>query len=79
MSQQGVFKGMSEIRNFFTAFIGSLPEGFMEKFNVTKMDVDGEVAYMTWEALPWVPLGTDTFVIREDKILYQTFAAHMQG
>ena len=79
MSPQGTFRGSEEIRNFFTAFVGSLPEGFLDVFNVTLSDVDGEIAYITWEALPWFPLGTDTFVIRNGKILYQTFAAHAAG
>ena len=79
ISQQGSFRGLTEIRTFFIAFIESLPEGMMDVFNVTKSEVDGEVAYMTWEALPWFPLGTDTFVIRDGKILYQTFAAHAAG
>ena len=76
MSQQGTFKGMDEISDFFTAFVGSLPEGFLEALNLTKSDIEGEVAYITWEALPWFPLGTDTFVIRDGKILFQTFAVH---
>lgn len=79
LSQQGSFKGMAEITEFFTAFVQSLPEGFMDKFNITNSAVDGEVAYITWDALPWFPLGTDTFIIRDGKILYQTFAAHAAG
>lgn len=76
ISQQGIFKGMTEIKGFFTAFVEGMPEGMMDVFKVTGQQVDGEVAYITWEALPWFPLGTDTFVIRDGKILYQTFAAH---
>ena len=76
IGQQGTFHGLSEIREFFMVFMESLPEGMMDVFNVTQTHIDGEVAFITWEALPWFPLGTDTFVIREDKILYQTFAAH---
>ncbi len=76
ISQQGTFRGMSEIRGFFSSFVAGLPEGFLDAFKVTKMEVDKEVAYITWEALPWFPLGTDTFVVKEGKILYQTFAAY---
>lgn len=76
MSPQGTFHGVEEIRSFFSAFVGGLPEGFMEAFNVTNSVVDGEVAYMTWEANPWFPMGTDTFVIKDGTIRYQTFAAH---
>jgi len=76
ISQEGLFRAMAEIRTFFVAFIEGMPEGMMDVFKVTKTEVDGEIAYITWEALPWVPLGTDTFVIRDDKIIYQTLAVH---
>lgn len=79
ISQQGTFRGITEIRGFFTAFVASLPEGFMDAFKVTKSEVDGDVAYITWEANPWFPLGTDTFVIKDGKIYYQTFAAYASG
>jgi hypothetical protein len=36
----------------------------------------GDVGYIVWEALPWVSLGTDTFVVRHGKIVMQTFACH---
>ena len=76
ISQQGTFRGLSEIRNFFVAFMEGMLEGMMDVFKVTTTVVDGEIAYITWEALPWFPLGTDTFVIRDGKIIYQTVAAH---
>jgi hypothetical protein len=79
ISQQGTFHGMVEITQFFTTFVSGLPDGFMEKFNITKSIVDGAVAYITWEANPWFPLGTDTFVINNDKIKHQTFAAYSAG
>ncbi len=79
ISQQGSFHGLSDIRDFFTAYIKGMPEGMMDAFNVTESIVDEEIAYITWEALPWFPLGTDTFVIREGRIRYQTFAVHAAG
>ena len=75
MSPQGTFRGLDEIRDFFIAFIGALPEDFLDVFHITYSDVDGEVAFIAWEALPWFTLGTDTFIIQDGKILYQTFAA----
>ena len=79
ISQQGSFRGMDEIRAFFVAFVESLPEGMMDVFKVTKSEIDSDVAYITWEALPWFPLGTDTFLMKDGKILYQTFAVHPAG
>ena len=79
ISQQGTFKGMEEISGFFSAFIASLPEGFLEAFALSNSVIDGEIAYITWQALPWFPLGTDTFQVRDGKILYQTFAAYSEN
>ena len=76
ISQRGVFKGLIEVRAFFTAFVAGLPEGFMEAFEVTQVRSEGDVAYMTWVANPWFPLGTDTFVVKNGKISCQTFAAY---
>jgi len=75
MSPQGTFRGLDEIRDFYSAFVGALPEDFLDVFHITYSDIDGEVAFIAWEALPWFPLGTDTFIIQDGKILYQTFAA----
>ncbi len=49
----------------------------MASFQITKQEVIGEIAYIAWKAEPAVPLGTDTFVVRDGKIAYQTFAIHV--
>jgi hypothetical protein len=36
--------------------------------------VDGKIAYITWSAGADIPLGTDTFVVDNGKIVSQTFA-----
>ena len=35
----------------------------------------GEVAYILWEKRPLIAQATDTFVVRNGKILFQTFTA----
>jgi hypothetical protein len=74
---EGTFQGMANVRTFFEGFTGGLPEGFMEAFEVLRMDVEGEVGYLLWSATPYAPIGTDTFIVRDGKIAVQTFAAHM--
>jgi hypothetical protein len=37
----------------------------------------GELAYILWRAEPWVPFATDTFVVRNGKILVQTVTARL--
>ena len=56
-----------------------LPPG--SDFKLQKMLVDGEVAYIAWSAESAgfrMPLGTDTFVVRDGKIVAQTFTAQIE-
>ena len=50
---------------------------FMAGFRILRQEVIGQIAYIVWESPKYSPLGTDTFLIRDGKILTQTFAAHM--
>ncbi len=40
-----------------------------------RQEAIGDVAYIVWEARPWFGFATDTFVVRDGKILFQTFSA----
>ncbi len=75
ITPDATYRGLAEIRDFFTAFVGGLPEGLWDAFRLNRQEVVGELAYIVWEARPWVLLGTDTFVVREGKIVFQTYAA----
>ena len=73
----GPMRGLSKIREFFSGILENMPPGFMEAFEMVRQDVEGEIAYIVWKSPSAAPLGTDTFVIRNGKIVVQTFAAHM--
>ena len=66
----GVTKGLEAIRGVFAMSPGSLPD---VEFGVEH--VDGEIAFVTWQA-EGIPLGTDTFVVRDGKIVAQTVVLH---
>ena len=77
----GVLEGTAAIRPLFEKFSGEvLPPG--SEFKITKRIVDGETAYIVWtaesEKVKFV-LGTDTFIVRDGKIVTQTFAGHMEA
>jgi hypothetical protein len=76
MTPDATYRGLTEIRGFIAAFVEALPDGIWDVFTMKRQEVVGEVAYILWEANPWFPLGTDTFVVREGKIAFQTFAAY---
>jgi ketosteroid isomerase-like protein len=67
------FTGTAEIRAFFKAFIEGADPKFWEAFKILKISVTGEIAYLVWEAKPWVPLATDTFCVKNERIVVQTF------
>jgi hypothetical protein len=70
-------RGMAELREFYKAFLTKPPPGFPKAFELLRRDVDGEVAYIVWKAEPGVQLATDTFLVRDRKIMVQTFAASL--
>lgn len=71
-----VYRGKEEIRGFFEAFMQSLPARAVERFALRSLRVDGGMAYITWSVGDDVPLGTDTFIVEDGKIVSQTFAMH---
>jgi hypothetical protein len=75
-SESRIYQGKQEIGGFFTEFIAALPEGGIERFSLRSQWVDGKVAYITWSVGSGIPLGTDTFVVDNGKIVSQTFAMY---
>lgn len=67
-----VNRGLAEIRLFFDIFIKTTEPVFWDVFKTQAKMIAGPVAYLVWEAKPYVAMGTDTFVIRDNKILTQT-------
>lgn len=76
LSEIRTYHGKREIRGFFEAFLASLPPNAIDHFSLRTLRVEGEIAYITWGVGNVVPLGTDTFVVRNGKIVSQTFAMH---
>ena len=75
MTQQKSFCGEQDIQAGFTEQAKNFPPGFMDAFTIKNRVVKGECAYIVWEALPWVELGTDTLIIRDGIIKQQTTAS----
>lgn len=69
------YKGRTEIRAFFTELLEGATKGFLGAFRMKRQEINGELAYILWEAKPWFQFATDTLLIRDGKIVLQTFAA----
>lgn len=71
-----IYKGMKEIRGNFESAFAAFPRQ-STSMQLNKSVVQQDVAYIIWEATsPTVKLtyGTDTFIIRNGKIIRQTYA-----
>jgi ketosteroid isomerase-like protein len=76
LTESRTYRGRSEIREFFEDFLAALPPQAIGKFSLRCLRFAGNVAYITWSAGSELPLGTDTFVVRDGKIVSQTFAMY---
>lgn len=76
----GVLEGLDSIKKFYSEVTTNvLPPG--SDFKLARQEVRGETAYIVWsgESKNYrFPLGTDTFVFRDGKIIAQTFAAKIE-
>ena len=75
-SEAEMYHGKERIADFFANFIDSLPTGAIDRFALRSMRVEGQIAYITWSVGTEIPLGTDTLVVEDGKIVAQTFAMY---
>ncbi len=78
LTPDGALKGLNSISSFFGEVFKIMPKG--SAFEMKQMILRDGISYLTWtgdSSFVSVPLGTDSFIIKNDKILYQTFAAHI--
>jgi ketosteroid isomerase-like protein len=73
---EGVLRGPEAIRSFFVKMFEEFNKPGTS-FEMLRQEVDGETAYIVWRAETAVSryeVGTDTFIVRNGKIVTQTFA-----
>jgi hypothetical protein len=70
----GPLQGLEPIRGFFDGFLRTSPPELLRAIALVRQDIHGDVAYIIWKAEPYIPLATDTFVVRDGKIVAQSFA-----
>src|SRR5947209_37250 len=74
----GVHRGRAAIHAVYSDLFSGLFKPGTFDFTMDAEYIEGEVAYIAWRAscaTAEIPLGTDTFVVRNGKIVAQTFAA----
>ena len=71
LTANGVFRGPAQIRGFFTEALKLLPPEVMSQLKLTCQEIEGEFAYIYWSAGPTIPMASDTFCVRNGKIVMQ--------
>ena len=78
LTPQGPVKGLNAIRSFFEEIFKLMPKG--STLELKQELIRNNIAYVAWTGeSPFVniPVGTDTFIMEGDKIMYQTLAAQI--
>lgn len=81
ITPQATRKGHAEIRAGFTTLFAEIFPPKTSAVKLEKQVVEGELAFIVWSgSSPFynAPFATDTFLIRDGKIVAQTFAAQME-
>jgi len=78
LTLQGPVKGLGGIRSFFEEIFKIAPKG--STFDLKQMLIRDNMAYIVWageSSFVSIPFGADTFIMENDKILFQCLGAHI--
>lgn len=73
LTPNGAFKGTEQISMFFTESMKMLTPDVLSTLKVIQQHIDGEFVYVLWSAGAVIPFAGDTFCIRGEKIVMQSF------
>lgn len=77
-TSDAVYRGYDEIRELFSELLAKFPPG--SDIQINQRRIDGELAFLVWSGKSEnveVSFAVDTIIIRNGKIVKQTFAAQM--
>ena len=78
LTPTGAVQGQQAIRKYYEDFIHDTLPLLAASYSLQRFDVIGEAAYLTWKAEPSIPMGTDTFLVHQGKIVLHTTSMYMQ-
>jgi len=64
--------GLAAIRQFGAQILEAYTPEVLSAFKVGQQVIEGEIAYAVWSMGAAIPVATDTFVVRDGKIVAQT-------
>lgn len=69
----GVSKGPDQIRAAFVSIMNLVTAEVMAEMNLGQQHIDGEFAYILWTAGAHITTASDTFCVRDGRIVMQSF------
>jgi len=69
--------GLAAIRAMFTQHLEAIAPEVLSSFNVHRLTVDGEIAYLVWSMGKAMPFASDTCIIRGGRIVVHTVARYV--
>jgi len=79
-TQEGPLKGLKAIRPLFQRLVTEIMPPRATEFEMKQMTIEDDIIYIAWKSSSKfvdIPLGTDTFIVRNGKIVAQTFTAQI--
>jgi ketosteroid isomerase-like protein len=81
VTPEGEIRGLAALRDTFSTFFADEFRPGSYEFTLDRIKIEGDIAYIVWHAASPTaiyPVGSDTFVIRDGKILVQTIVVHTE-
>ena len=75
ITPEATVTGPTALHDFFTEILKAMP-GITDALSIDRTEIVGEVAYIVWHAPGFALLGTDTFLVRDGRIVTQPCAMH---
>ena len=82
ITPDSTLKGRAQIRSLFSQIFANMFPPGSTSITLGKQVIEGEIAYILWSGSSAhcnAPFCADTFVMRDGKIVAQTFAAQLQA
>jgi hypothetical protein len=79
ITKEASYKGIGQIKSYFSELITHFPKN-QSTFELDKLVISEDLVFIIWHAnsaTVQVPFATDTIIIKEGKILKQTFAGQI--
>ena len=72
----GTIMGRKEIADFMNIALNNISKEYLSSVETIFSHVENETGYIVYTAKPYVVMGTDTWHIRDRKILSQTYTSY---